>query len=465
VYAGSVMSFVERSSPDSDRPPYSLKSGSTVGPYTLLSHIATGGMGQVWAARMRGVGGFTRICALKVIRAGLSEDPNYVAMFLDEANVAAAVHHPNVCEVLELGEENGMLFLAMEWVRGESLHALLAALPDGKLDLKVAARILSDTCAGLHAIHEATDEDGAPLRAIHRDVSPQNIMLTADGHVKVADLGISKSAKQIHRTTQRGKIKGKIAYVAPEQILGDSCDRRADVFAAGCVLYEATVGRKPFEGDTDVDTLRDIARGIYERPQDVLPAYPAALAATVEKALSLDPAARFQSAREFQLALEAWLNDNGQATSLVVAAVIDQWLGHRIQSRSEMIRLASSSMRAASTSHRSLSSAILEAHPVGVSSSRPGYEALPMAGVLATEDSPQLEHTTRPLTRPLPVRFGSIENDSTERARVVESELNGEEPTEKALGRSRQLKRRGSQLALVAVALILSAATFWLFSR
>jgi serine/threonine protein kinase len=449
------MSFVERSSPDSDRPPHSLKSGSIVGPYTLLSHIATGGMGQVWAARMAGVGGFTRVCALKVIRAGLSEDPNYVAMFLDEANVAAAVHHPNVCEVLELGEEDGMLFLAMEWVRGESLHALLAAVPDGKLDPKVAARIVSDTCAGLHAIHEATDEEGAPLRAIHRDVSPQNIMLTADGHVKVTDLGISKSAKQLHRTTQRGKIKGKIAYVAPEQILGDSCDRRADVFAAGCVLYEATVGRKPFEGDTDVDTLRDIARGIYERPQDVLASYPVALAAIVEKALSLDPANRFPSAREFQLALEAWLNDNGQATTLAVASVIDQCLGHRIQSRSEMIRLASSSMRAASSNRRSVPSAI----PVAAAAPASDPEER------SNQETPQLEEATRPLTRPLPVRAGSIEHDPTVRAGVAEAEMIREKIAKRARRGSKPTSLGAAQLGLIAVAVLLSAATFWLFAR
>ncbi len=447
------MSIVERSSPDSDRPPYSLKSGTVVGPYTLLSHIATGGMGQVWAAHMAGIGGFTRVCALKVIRAGLSEDPNYVAMFLDEANVAAAVHHPNVCEVLELGEEEGILFLAMEWVRGESLHALLAAIPDGRLEPKVAARIVSDTCAGLHAIHEATDEEGTPLRAIHRDVSPQNIMLTADGHVKVTDLGISKSAKQLHRTTQRGKIKGKIAYVAPEQILGDACDRRADVFAAGCVLYEATVGRKPFEGDTDVDTLRDIARGIYERPQDVLQDYPPGLGAIVDKALALDPANRFDSARQLQLALEAWLSEHGQVTPLAVSSVVDQWLGHRIQSRSEMIRLASSSMRAAATSRRSLVSALPVAPP-------PSEDEAPQDAVVP-------EEATRPLERPLPLptRSVSIEHDPTIRAAGAEVSIMRAKLAESLRAKAKASRLRTSKLALILVAIVASAAAFWLFAR
>ncbi len=324
--------------------PAKMTPGTSVGPYTLLTLIATGGMGEVWAARLNGTAGFSRLVALKVIRSDLVEDPDYVAMFLDEANVASAIHHPNVCEVFELGEEAGVLYIAMEWLRGDSLAALLGATEAHSLPPAVVARIVSDACAGLHAVHEAVDDEGRALNVVHRDISPQNLLITEDGFVKVADFGIAKAAKQVHKPTATGQVKGEVAFIAPEQLEGKPYDRRCDIFSMGCVLYLATLGRRAF-GTGDTTTIRNIVAGRYEKPRDVNPDYPAALAAIVEKCLSTRPDERFQSARELRTALEAWLDAAGQVSTAQIADVMSKRLGLRLEARARDIRAAASSLR------------------------------------------------------------------------------------------------------------------------
>src|SRR5690606_10938341 len=187
----------------------------------------------------------------------LSSDPTFEAMFLDEARVAASVHHPNVCQIFDLGEDAGVLYLAMEWVNGESLARILkppAKSGSGKreperLNARIAARIIADAAAGLHAAHELADESGQHLGVVHRDVSPQNILVSLTGNVKVTDFGVAKALGMNHEATAAGQVKGKAAYMSPEQATGGEIDRRSDIFALGIVLYEITTGQRPFHGE------------------------------------------------------------------------------------------------------------------------------------------------------------------------------------------------------------------------
>ena len=267
-------------------------------------------MAQVWAARPK-TGGLARTVAMKLVLPEFSEDPEYGKMFVDEAMVASAVRHPNVCEIHELGRDGDLLFMVLEWIAGDSLTGLLSRgsefrpLPD-----EIAARIASEACAGLHAAHEAIGPDGQPLGIVHRDVSPPNILVSMQGHVKVSDFGIAKARYQLHSRTRTGEIKGKFAYIPPEQILGRGVDRRADIYAMGCVLYVATLGLRPFGGGAGA--LGKIVQGQYLKPSELRPKYPKGLELIIERALMADPARRFQSAEEMRHALETWLVDSSR---------------------------------------------------------------------------------------------------------------------------------------------------------
>jgi serine/threonine protein kinase len=278
--------------------------GRIVGRYKLLVPIGAGGMAQVWAARPE-TAGLARTVAIKLVLPD-GADPEYERMFVDEAMVASAIRHPNVCETLELGRDGDLIFMVLEWIAGESLSGLLQQggtlqpLPD-----PIAARIVAEGCAGLHAAHEALGADGEPLGIVHRDVSPPNILISTTGHVKVSDFGIAKARYQLHSKTRTGEIKGKFAYIPPEQILGRGVDRRADVYAMGCVLYIATLGLRPFGGGASA--LGKIVQGKYLRPTEIRSSYPPGLEAIVLRALASDPAQRFQTADDLRVALEQWL--------------------------------------------------------------------------------------------------------------------------------------------------------------
>jgi serine/threonine-protein kinase len=262
-------------------------------------------MAQVWTARPEG-GGLARTVAIKLVRPEYAADEEYSRMFIDEAMVASSIHHPNVCEIFELGRDDDLLFMVLEWVAGDSLSGLvqrgadLQPLPD-----QVAARICADACAGLHAAHEALGPDGQPLGIVHRDVSPPNILVSMHGHVKVSDFGIAKARHQLHSRTRTGEIKGKFAYIPPEQILGRGVDRRADVYAMGCVLYVASLGLRPFGGGATA--LGKIVQGKYRLPTELRPDYPPQLEQIVVRALAADPTQRYQTADEMRIALEQWM--------------------------------------------------------------------------------------------------------------------------------------------------------------
>ncbi len=197
-----------------------LARGMALGRYELLAPVAVGGMARVWAARLHGHHGFTKLVAIKTILPHLANDPEFERMLIDEARIAAGVRHPNVVEVYELGDERGVLYIAMEWVHGDSLAQVLKAAK-GPLDPRVAARLVAEVADGLHAAHNLTDDEGRALEVVHRDVSPHNVLVSLDGSVKVTDFGVARAAGASHQATLAGQLKGKIAFMAPEQALRD----------------------------------------------------------------------------------------------------------------------------------------------------------------------------------------------------------------------------------------------------
>jgi serine/threonine protein kinase len=300
--------------PQDDPPPDAeFEPGMWIGRYELLAPLAAGGMAQVWAAKPEGAG-FSRIVAIKLVHPEFADHPEYVKMFIDEASVAASIHHSNVCELYELGRHDDILFMAIEWVAGDSLAGILrqdnALKP---LKYSVAARIVADACAGLHAAHEATGPEGQPLGIVHRDISPPNILISLHGQVKVSDFGIAKARYQVHSKTKTGEVKGKFAYIPPEQIAGRDVDRRADVYSMGCTLYVATLGVRPF--GSGPQALAKIMAGAYKKPRELDPEYPLALENIVIKALANDREQRFQSADEMRTELEEAILFMGRAVS------------------------------------------------------------------------------------------------------------------------------------------------------
>jgi eukaryotic-like serine/threonine-protein kinase len=323
------------------------------GRYEMVTPIAAGGMASVWAARLRGPAGFSKIVAIKSMLPELANEAAFRTMFLDEARVASRLHHPNVCETFDLGEDNGDLFMAMEWIDGVSLYRALKCgggvahvIPPG-----VAVRIVAGACAGLHAAHEALDEDGSPLAIVHRDVSPQNLLISAEGHVKVTDFGVAKARGKRHATCA-GQAKGKLAYMAPEQLRRVPVDRRADVFALGCVLYEITTGEKPFEAETDLEVMQAIIGSAPRRPSAIVPGYPHELERIVARAMAKDPSERFASAEGLRLALERWASTSGAiASDRDVAVLVHERCGAEIAALRERI-VASTRAEAPSSADR-----------------------------------------------------------------------------------------------------------------
>lgn len=317
-----------------------LAPGDSLGRFQLVATIAAGGMGKVWAARQRGDRGFQKIVAVKTALETFADHPDFETFFLDEARVASRIDHPNVCSVLDLGEDRGILYLVMEWVGGGSLGQLLLTLPERRLDPRIAARIFAQACAGLHAAHELKDENGNSLGVVHRDISPQNLLLTPEGHVKVADFGVVRAKDQVHQTTNTGEIKGKISYMAPEQLSSARYDRRADIFALGTTLYEATVGVKAYDS-AGVTAIYRILKGDHRAPSEVRPDFPPELERIILCAMALDPNDRYATAEDMRAELEAYLAASGPpCTEVDVMKVLDRALGSTVRSRMSGIRTA-----------------------------------------------------------------------------------------------------------------------------
>jgi serine/threonine-protein kinase len=327
-------------SPDPIAAP-ALSPGYRLDRYELLCPVATGGMASVWLAKLRAKHGFERLVAVKTILPQLASDVRFQQMFLDEARLASKIDHVNACHVIDLGDEHGVLYLVMEWIDGDSLSKLQRAVEASgqTFPCGVALKIVADTCAGLHAAHELCDADGRPLGVVHRDVSPQNVLIGPRGIVKVIDFGIAKARDRMSGDTTTGSLKGKIHFMAPEQALGTPLTRRADVWAAGALLYSLLAGEPPYDGPNQYATLHRIASG--EPPPRLQPSVPDAVAAVVYRALSHNPDARFQTAAEMQQAVEAAMTaTQSVATSADVAAFAALHLATRSEARKKSVDLA-----------------------------------------------------------------------------------------------------------------------------
>lgn len=296
----------------------------TLGRYTLERKLATGGMAEIWVGHRAGPAGFKKDVVLKRILPHLAEDPKFVEMFLDEARLAAALSHPNIAQIFELGEADGDYFIAMEFVEGHDLQAILerAAEVGSRVPPSIAARIVADACTALDYAHNFRDREGRHARLVHRDVSPQNILVSRDGIVKLVDFGVAKAATSTHKT-QTGAVKGKLSYMSPEQISGQSVDARSDIFSLGIVLYEAVTGRRPFGHESELLAITAILNEHPARPCEITGDLPTELEAIILQALEKSPADRFQSAAEMHAALERVLHGMG---TLVTAREVSRFV-------------------------------------------------------------------------------------------------------------------------------------------
>jgi serine/threonine protein kinase len=290
-----------------------------VGRYGLYGEIASGGMATVHFGRLLGAVGFTRTVAIKRLHPQFARDPEFVAMFLDEARLAARIQHPNVVSTLDVVALDGELFVVMEYVQGESLSRLhrIVRHRDDRVPPQVAVSIMCGVLHGLHAAHEATSDRGEPLEIVHRDVSPQNVLVGVDGVPKVLDFGVARASGRSHMTRD-GQVKGKLAYMAPEQMRGEALDRRADVYGAAVVLWELLAGRGLFHGDEGV-VYHLVMQGAKSPPSAFAPDISPALDAAVMRALGRDPRTRTPSALSLAVELE-------DAVGVLSARRLGEWV-------------------------------------------------------------------------------------------------------------------------------------------
>jgi eukaryotic-like serine/threonine-protein kinase len=314
--------------------------GERLDRFELVAELASGGMATVYLARLSGVAGFQRLVAIKRLHPHLAKEPDFIEMFLDEARLAARIHHPNVVPIQEVGESKQGYYLVMDYVDGDTLARLLARAAQGKTQIPwgVTIRIMLDTLAGLHAAHELKDDLGQPLQIVHRDVSPQNILVGADGIARITDFGVARAASRLS-TTRSGQLKGKLAYMAPEQARGDNIDRRADIFSCGIVLWECLALKRLFKGDGEAQTLNRVLYDPIAPPTSVRADIPRELEAICMKALERDVEKRFTSSQEFADDLERV----GRALSCVgsvrdVAACLESVFGADLVQQREAVR-------------------------------------------------------------------------------------------------------------------------------
>ncbi len=293
------------------------KLATTLGKYRLIAQIGSGGMGNVYLAVMRGQSDVRRLVVLKVPRDEVSSDPNLLAMFIDEARIAARLSHPNVVQTFEVIREDDRDIIVMEYLDGYTLNeAILRTRKAGtSVPRALYLRIISEALTGLHYAHEATDFDGTPLNLVHRDISPHNVFLTFDAQVKVLDFGIAKATMQSHHT-EVGTFKGKVRHMPVEQLAGSDMDRRADVFAVGTMIWEAAVGERLWRKKNDVEVMAAVIAGDIPMPREVNPDAPAELEEICRKALAHPKADRYASCLDLKNDLEAYLTAQPERVTL-----------------------------------------------------------------------------------------------------------------------------------------------------
>jgi eukaryotic-like serine/threonine-protein kinase len=343
-----------------------------IGRHVLHAKLASGGMATVHLGRLMGQVGFARTVAIKRLHQNFARDPEFVSMFLDEARVAARVRHACVVPVLDVEAGDGELFLVMEYVHGESLSSLMRLLGGQPVPPAIAARIAADVLSGLHAAHNAKTERGEPLHIVHRDVSPQNVLVGADGMARVTDFGVAMAVNRM-QTTQEGQLKGKLAYMAPEQLREELVDRRSDVYAASVVLWEMLTGRRLHKGVEASATMRRILEGQMPRVSSLVASIDPVLDEIVSRGLDKDPSRRFVTAEQMAVALERRVRCEPAAA---VAAWVRSTAGASLRARERLLaEVETSDADRARPSRASLpiiepAAAITEPTPVGASESQ-----------------------------------------------------------------------------------------------
>jgi serine/threonine-protein kinase len=304
--------------------------GARLGRYVMLKHLASGGMADVMLGRSDGIEGFERHVVLKRIRPELARDQRFIRMFLDEARLAATLHHQHIVQVHDIGEAAGEYFIAMEYVHGEDVRKILssAARQRTHVPLGYATAIVSAAAAGLHYAHERRGNDKQPLNIVHRDVSPSNILVGYDGSIKVVDFGVASASMQ--QETRSGSLKGKLSYMSPEQCRGAVVDRRSDVYALGVVLYELATTTRMIKGENDYLVMEQIVHGKIQPPQQRRPGLPSELTEIIMRALATDRDRRYSSADELRVALDHFATTAAlTASTSAIAAYMRQQFGQR----------------------------------------------------------------------------------------------------------------------------------------
>jgi serine/threonine protein kinase len=451
----------------------------TFGDYQLIKRLATGGMAQIYLARKQGPEGFSKFNVVKRILPHLSENEEFVKMFLDEARIAARLDHPNIVQIFDFGAADDTYFIAMEYIQGEDVRRVWKATEAaGKsIPVPLVCRIISDASAGLDFAHAYTDPSGLALNIVHRDVSPQNILVTFEGGVKVVDFGIAKAADQA-TVTRSGVLKGKYSYMSPEQAAGKRVDRRTDIFALGVVMYELLTGDRLFKRTNDILTLNAVSECDVKPPSSLVPSLPRDLDAIVMKALAKDPEDRYQEAGQLRLALEDWLTDNRQPGSNAhLAGYMKELFAERIAAEREsgpamMEELRSSEeyapsprsrSSAASLSPKQASEVTASARPERASPSQPSFRLRPRSRVSSEKIEP-LEPLPPPVVTPMSGQEVDPERSITSRTPMAEPSLSvtasGASATAKDPARRRG--RRAAVAGMLAAMLVAGAGLAWL---
>jgi hypothetical protein len=288
--------------------PTTRETSADYGRYSLLERVATGGMAEVFRAKRKGVEGFEKVVAVKRILPHLSSNKDFVDMFVAEAKMVASLSHPGIVQIFDLGKIEDSYYIAMEFVEGRDLRSILtrARTRGTLLGVDLAALVAARTCAALEYAHRHRDDDGRELRIVHRDVSPQNILVSNEGDVKLADFGIAKAATKASHTDS-GSLRGKLLYMSPEQAWGRPLDKRSDLFSLGAVFFEILTGHLLFSGSSEMSILERVREARFVTPSSLNPAVPIELAAVVTRSLKKDPEERYQDASEMLADLESYL--------------------------------------------------------------------------------------------------------------------------------------------------------------
>ena len=319
-----------------------LPGPTAFGKYTLLARLATGGMGEVFLARSTADAGFQKLLVIKRLLPHLTDHPQFVNMFLDEARLAAQLHHPNICQIYELGKVGPDHYMAMEYVEGVQLATLLRGRSRSpKLsDPRLTCALLAQACEALHYAHNLRMSDGSLAGVVHRDVNPKNIMVTSAGTVKVLDFGVAKARGKLN-LSRTGTLKGTYSYMSPEQLRGEGLDRRSDVFSLGIIAWESVTGRRLFKRPTDVEVWRAIAEKPIPRASALADDVSEELDASIARGLSRDREQRFSTAREFALSLEESLSAYGAPLSTVaIASEVERCFAKELEALRSVVMMA-----------------------------------------------------------------------------------------------------------------------------